>query len=89
MPLIDRKNLVVHSDSGSGEQFFAITTSDVTELPFVIRKLYVGGAGAVVAVNEAGVAVTFTAVPVGTTLDIWARRINATGTTATLLVGMY
>jgi len=40
-----------------------------------------------VTIND-GTTVTFTAVPVGTILPIVARRINATLTTATVLVGL-
>lgn len=72
-----------------GEQFFAITPSDTVNFSFTVRGIYVGGAGAVVAVNEAGTAVTFAAVPVGTILPIRATRVNATSTTATNLVGLY
>jgi hypothetical protein len=67
----------------------AITISDSVNLPLgKCRAVYVGGAGNIVAIL-AGVAVTFTAVPVGTVLNIGATRINATSTTATALVALY
>lgn len=69
--------------------FFAITTSDTVNFPNVVRAIYVGGAGNVTAVNEEDVAVLFTAPPVGSQLKIRAKRVNATGTTATVLVGIY
>ena len=67
----------------------AITTSDSANLPAGCRGVYVGGAGNVAAVGDDGTVVTFTAVPVGTFMPIGPRRINATNTTATLLVGLY
>lgn len=64
----------------------AITTSD--SAPNVFTRLYIGGAGDVAVVTEAGNTVTFTAVPVGTQLDIRVKQVLATGTTATNIVGM-
>lgn len=64
----------------------AVTTSDTG--PNVFTRLYIGGAGNVAVVTEAGNTVTFTAVPVGTQLDIRVKQILATGTTATNIVGM-
>jgi hypothetical protein len=63
-----------------------VTTSDTG--PNVFTRLYIGGAGNVAVVTEAGNTVTFTAVPVGTQLDIRVKQILATGTTATNIVGM-
>jgi hypothetical protein len=42
----------------------------------------------VAVVTENGDTVTFTAVPVGTQLDIRVKQVKATGTTATYIVGM-
>ena len=64
----------------------AVTTSDTA--PNVFTRLYIGGAGNVAVVTEAGNTVTFTAVPVGTQLDIRVRQVLATGTTATNIVGL-
>jgi len=64
----------------------AVTTSDTD--PNVFTRLYIGGAGNVAVVTEAGNTVTFTAVPVGTSLDIRTKQVLATGTTATNIVGM-
>jgi hypothetical protein len=67
----------------------AITPHDSTDIAGGPTKaIYVGGAGAVVAVMN-GAAVTFAAVPVGTVLRIKATRVNATSTTATNLVALY
>jgi hypothetical protein len=73
----------------SAEVAAAITPSDATN--FTLGKclgIYVGGAGAVVAI-VGGVAITFAAVPVGTTLWVAATLVNSTSTTATNLVALY
>jgi hypothetical protein len=64
----------------------SVTTSDTA--PNVFTQLYIGGAGNVAVVTENGDTVTFTAVPVGTTLSIRVKQVKATGTTATNIVGM-
>lgn len=63
--------------------------SDTVDLAYMCRSIYVGGTGNVAAVRADDVVVNFLAVPAGTTLHICARRINATGTTATGLVVLY
>lgn len=68
---------------------FAITTHDTNELSETISELYVGGAGNVrVMFADDSTAVTFTAVPVGTTIRGRIKQVLATGTTATNLVGV-
>jgi hypothetical protein len=62
----------------------AITKSDTESNAF--GSIYVGGAGNVVVVTEAGTTVTFTAVPVGTILPIRTAKVTS-ATTATVLVG--
>lgn len=65
-----------------------VTPSDSIDLDRPARALYVGGTGTVTAVLLDGSTVLFTAVPVGAILPLQFKRINATGTTATLLVAM-
>lgn len=73
--------------SDSPSRAVAITPSDSAQVALV--GLYVGGAGNVAVVPEGqNTAVTFTAVPVGTTLWLRIRQVNATNTTATNLVGL-
>lgn len=73
----------------------AVTTSDTVDLaPFAQSQnltgmVYVGGAGNVTAVNQDGSTYLLTAPPVGSVLPIGVRRINATGTSATVLVACY
>lgn len=76
------------SGSEPARQFFTIAPNDATDLPSVPRGVYVGGAGDIVATGHDGVDVTFKAVPVGTTLPISPKRIKATLTTATLMIGL-
>jgi hypothetical protein len=64
----------------------AITTSDTADNAY--GSIYVGGAGNVSVVTEAGQTVTFTAPPVGTILPIRTSKVRATLTTATLLIGL-
>jgi hypothetical protein len=66
-----------------------ITTSDTVDLAQLTDAIYVGGAGAIVAVWQDGSTSTFSAVPVGTTLHIRCKRVNASSTTATLLQALY
>ena len=68
----------------------AITPSDTAEQgPPILSGVYVGGAGDVTLVTEVGTTTTFKAAPVGATTFCRTRRIKATGTTATNLVGLY
>lgn len=68
----------------------AVTPADGTDLPRgVCNGLYIGGAGAVAVTTEAGSVVTFAAVPVGTFLQIRAKRVMATNTAATLILALY
>lgn len=68
---------------------FEITQSDTVNLSKATTGgIYVGGAGSVVAVLWDGSTVTFTGVPAGAILPVVVIRVNATGTTATGLVGL-
>ena len=64
----------------------AITPSDSTIQEY--SAVYVGGAGNLKITGRDGQAVTFTAVPVGTTIRVQTRLVWDTGTTATNLVGI-
>jgi hypothetical protein len=67
---------------------FSVTPNDSTDLTEVTRAVYVGASGAVSVVMASGQTVTFAAVAASTLLPIRVRRILATGTTATNLVGL-
>jgi hypothetical protein len=76
-------------NSGGASKAFAITPSDSTDLPHNCR-VFVGGAGNVVVDAFGGTGtVTFSGMPAGSMLPIVCKRVRATLTTATLLVGVY
>lgn len=84
-------NLSRFSDSPSSpaRECFAITPSDSAELTLVTKAIYVGTGGDIAIVPVGGAApVTFRNVPDGGVLDVRARAIHATGTTAADLVGL-
>lgn len=62
------------------------TTTGAADQNF--KALYIGGGGNVAVVMESGAVLTFTAPPVGTVLPVRGKRVNATNTTATLMVGL-
>lgn len=71
---------------------FSITPDNDDDLALNTRMIYVGGAGDITVImagetNDANT-LLFKAVPVGTVLPIRVRRVLATGTTATLLLGL-
>lgn len=68
---------------------FAVTPNDSAELSYITRALYVGGAGSVAVVTAQGDAVTFVGVTAGSVLPVRVRKVNATGTSATNIVGLY
>lgn len=81
---------VLSSDQGAPARIFrAITPSDATNLPGGCRAIYVGGAGNIVLVDTEDNAVTFVGVLAGQILPCSVKRVNATSTTATSLVGLY
>ena len=77
-----------HADNATmpGLDGFTVVPSDTVNFPIMSRGIYVGGTGNISLVTSAGTVLVFSAVPVGTLLPVIAQRINATGTTATLMV---
>lgn len=71
------------------DNFFAVTPHDTNPTIKRTRGIYVGGTGNVSIRDEAGNAVVFNSVPVGTILPVRTEVIMATNTTATNLVGLY
>ncbi len=74
--------------SDPASDYFDITPG-ATEFTDWTRYIYVGGVGDVEAVSVRDTTVIFKAVPVGTVLPIRAKKVLATNTTATLLVGLF
>jgi hypothetical protein len=76
-------------DTLAPENAVAVTPHDSNNLPQVATKLYVGGTGNIAMVMKSGQVVTLNAVPVGAVINASFKRINATNTTATLMVAFY
>lgn len=78
------------SATGPGRQAVAITPDNSTDLATTTRGLYVGAAGDVaVILADDSAAVTFTALAAGIVHPLAVKRVKATGTTATGIVGVY
>ena len=67
---------------------FAVTPNDSSDLGDLTRAVYVGGGGTMVAILQSGAEVTLAGIAAGTMLPLRVRRIKATGTTATAMVGL-
>lgn len=67
---------------------FAITPHDSTDFTVNARSVYVGVGGTVVLVTPTGTVLTFVNVQSGSVLPVAAKRINATSTTATTMIGL-
>jgi hypothetical protein len=65
---------------------FAITPSDTVDLPKTANCIYVGGDGDLAIETPSGVNLTFTGLVAGTVFPWKARKVLATGTTATGLI---
>lgn len=68
----------------------AVTPNDAVDLTLgTCRAIYVGGAGNISIVDGAGTTVVFSNLTAGSILPVQTARINATATTATLIVALY
>lgn len=86
-PVLFRGNDSARTDSAL--DCFAITPHASNDFTYMVRGIYVGVAGDVVVVTPSGAAVTFKGATAGSILPVKAKRVNATSTTATDLVGLY
>jgi len=68
---------------------FNISPRDSANLNTFSRSLYVGGGGNVAITTVKGTNVTFANVPAGAILPVRAQKVLYTGTTATLIIGLY
>lgn len=68
---------------------FAIAPADGADLPQVPRAIYVGAAGSLSGVMLSGEAISFSTLQAGMIYPLRLARVQATGTTATGLVGLY
>lgn len=68
---------------------FAVTPHDINELPTIPKALYIGTGGTLVLRGmDDGADVTFKNVASGQVIDVRARHVRATGTTASDIVGL-
>lgn len=74
--------------TGSARKLTSITPSDSTELEFVTRALYIGGAGNISVVAADDTSAVILSVAAGAILPIRAKKVNSTSTTATGIVGL-
>jgi hypothetical protein len=70
------------------ETGFAITPDDSADLSETTRALYIGDGGSLVAVLASGVELSLVGLQTGSIIPIRVRRVKATGTTASALVGL-
>ena len=76
------------TSTAPSSKVFAVTPSDSVSFTRVVRQLYVGVGGNITVVNGDDSTATFTNVLGGSILGPFAlKRVNATGTTATSIVG--
>jgi hypothetical protein len=68
---------------------FSVTPNDSTDFAFYTRGLWIGGAGNLSVQMMNDTILTFSGVPAGTLLPLAVRKVRATGTTATNIVGVY
>lgn len=90
MPRIDDFRLTQNATLGA-RRIRAVTPADGTDLPLgVCDRIWVGGAGNIAMITEDDTsAVTVSGFTAGSMHLFRAKRILATGTTATLLVACY
>lgn len=67
---------------------FSVTPSDSADLTVHTRGLYIGSGGALKVDMASGETLTFVAVPSGSMLPLCVRRVYATGTAASDIVGL-
>ena len=72
----------------SAKAAFAIVPSDTVNFSGPVRGIYVGGAGNIAMFMTDGTSALFVGVTAGSILPIECYRVNATGTTATALLGL-
>ena len=81
-------SITASSNVGTGQTAFAITPNDTTKFTRSVRAIYVGTTGNVTTLNKDGTTCLWPTVPAGGYLLCECVRVNATGTTASGLVGI-
>ena len=76
----------VSTEARTATNYGVVTPSNTASYPDEVAGLWVGGAGTVTLVKRNGDTVLISGVPAGCFLPFAHVRVNATGTSATLLV---
>lgn len=84
----DDPALAAIAATGPGTDGFAVTPSDTASFTTNARSLYVGVAGDVTILTPGGTTLLFKNAPAGAVLPVQVKRVNATATTATNLIGL-
>ena len=87
--MADAYEYVASGITAPANRAVAVTTNDGSDLAFVARALYVGGAGDIALITSGGDTVTFAAVTAGSILPVRTARVLATGTTATNIIAIW
>lgn len=87
--LIAGATQIPNNDIGLPDNHFAIVPDDATFFTNFVREIYVGVGGDVSIVDAHGVAVLYKNFPTGQKLVGVFKRVNATNTTATNMVGRW
>ena len=80
------------SGGGIGQpagNLLAITPSDAAELEYLVRGIYVGGAGDLTVMTLGGTIGVFVGVTAGSIIPVLAIKVYSTGTSASNLLGMF
>lgn len=86
---MDPFTLTIDSLIAPAQNCFAVTPHDTAALPLVTKSIYIGLGGDLAVLPLQGeTAVIFRNLPDGMMLDVRARAILATGTTASDIVGL-
>lgn len=86
--MTDRFAHVAASIDGPASHAFAVTPDDNTDFEETTRALYCGAGGDIALRMLSGSDVTLVNVPEGSVVPVRAVRVLATGTSATLIVGL-
>lgn len=89
MPAIDTHKGQQELLSSPCDNGAAITPNNNTDLTYVSRAIWVGGAGSVNVVLAGGQTVLFTGILAGTLLPLRVTRVLASSTSATNLVAIW
>ena len=84
----DRYDGYSSSLEGPAAHGFAISPNDAVDVTEVTRALYVGTGGVLSLTLQSGAELVMSGVAAGTLLPLRVRRVKATGTSASDLVGL-